>query len=192
MLIPYPGENGPYRAGSGPSTGFKYGESQWLNSEFRGALRSTKVAPRKVGAGERRRFFPRGSFGKADRDGALMGGSKGRASKLIFFLTIDNSPALNDPVATQVKTGESMHRSASGSSRPLPSWRLVSGRGSGRVPCRFPGCTDPRKRNGGRNEASPEMPIRIQNAHQPAAFRQTGTRHSQETTTATTLKRKVT
>jgi hypothetical protein len=52
-------------------------------------------------------------------------------SKLIFFLTIDNSPALNGPVATQVKTGESMHRSASGSSRPMPSWRLVSMRGYG-------------------------------------------------------------
>jgi len=43
---------------SEPPTGFKRGESQGLNSEFRGALRSNKVAPRNVGAGERQRFFP--------------------------------------------------------------------------------------------------------------------------------------
>src|ERR1700759_3540041 len=83
----------------------------------RGALRSNKVAPRKVGAGERQRAFPEGFLERSDRDGALMGGSKGRASKLIFFLTIYNSPALNDPVATQVNTGESMHTNASGSGR---------------------------------------------------------------------------
>jgi hypothetical protein len=51
---------GLYRAGSEPSMGFKEGESQGLNSEFRGALRSNKVAPRNVGAGERQRFFPEG------------------------------------------------------------------------------------------------------------------------------------
>ena len=176
----------------GPPTGFKRGESQWLHSEFRGALRRTKWAPRNVGAGERHRSFPEELFGKTDRDGALMGGSKGRASKLIFFLTIDNSPALNDPVATQVKTGESMHRNASGSSRPLPSWRLASVRGSGRALCRFSGCENPRKDKEG--ETNPGLNCRngsrmhINRPH----FCQTGKRHSQETTTATTLKRKVT
>ncbi len=161
------GLTAPY---SEPSTGFKRGESQGLNSEFRGALRSNKVAPRNVGAGERQRFFPEGFSGRADRDGALMGGSKGRASKLIFFLTIDNSPALNDPVATQVKTGESMHRSASGSRRPLPSWRLVSVRGSGAAQCRFSGCTNPQEGHCGRNESRPEKLKRVQDAHQPASF----------------------
>ena len=43
-----------------PQPGPKRGESQRLNSEFRGALRSNKVAPRNVGAGERQRFFPEG------------------------------------------------------------------------------------------------------------------------------------
>lgn len=130
--------------------------------------------------------------GRADRDGALMGGSKGRASKLIFFLTIDNSPALNDPVATQVKTGESMHRNASGSSRPChrgpssqderPRRRFVVSR------------VVPTRENDTGGETNPVLKCRTESRmhiNRPH-FCQTGKRHSQETTTATTLKRKVT
>jgi hypothetical protein len=54
---------------------------------------------------------------------------EGLLGKLIFFLTIDNSPALNGPVAIQVKTGESMQLNASVSDRPLPSQRPASVRG---------------------------------------------------------------
>jgi hypothetical protein len=60
-------------------------------------------------------------------------------SKLIFFLTIDNSPALNGPVATQVHLVNRMLvdriRFASGSTRFLPLRRCARLRNFGAVSC---------------------------------------------------------
>jgi len=73
-----------------------------------------------MGAAKRQRLIP-ASFpgptyievGHAERIGRSR-------SKLIFFLTIDNSHALNGPVATHVQLVNRMASIASGSTRLLP------------------------------------------------------------------------
>src|SRR4051794_26043653 len=75
-------------------------------------------------------------------------------SKLIFFLTLHNSCALNGPVVTHVQLVNRMHPIASGSTRLSPHRSLAAMRDSGVVlPLRGPfrsSKTDGHARNEGR------------------------------------------